>query len=110
MISKESFCKLLNDCEKFYGQISEVMDLLDMNPENFIFKFFDSILDSLVDEIEKDKYVYDPMIFSWAFTYNWGKDYRNSFLIKIDDVEYKPATAEELYDVLIKTYYDTEGK
>ena len=108
MISKESFCKLLNSCEKFYGQISEVMDLLDMNPENFIFKFFDSVLDSLVDEIEKDKYVYDPMIFSWAFQYNWGKDYRNSFLIKIDDIEYKPATAEELYDVLIKSYYNVE--
>lgn len=79
-----------------------------MNPENFIFKFFYSVLDSLVDEIEKDKYVYDPMIFSWAFQYNWGKDYRNSFLIKIGDTEYKPATAEELYDVLIKTYYNVE--
>lgn len=110
MITKECFCKLLGDCENFYNQISEVMHSLNMSPENFIFEFFNSVLDSLIDEIEKDKYVYDSMIFSWAFQYSWGKDYKNSFLVKIDDVSYKPKTAEELYDVLIKTYYDTEDK
>ena len=104
MISKECFVKIMDACEEFYKKFDVAMDVLDIRPENFILHFMDKVMDSLVTEIEGEEYEklqIDPMIFSYAFSYGWGKDYKDSFLIKIDETEYRPSNSGELYDVIV---------
>ena len=94
----------MDACEEFYKKFDFEMDVLDIRPENFILHFMDKIMGSLVTEVEGEEYkkmMIDPMIFSYAFSYEWGKDYKDSFLIKIDGTEYRPKNSEELYDVIM---------
>ena len=106
MISKECFVGIMDACEEFYKKFDVAMDAFDIRPENFILHFMDKVMDSLTTEVEGKEYEklkIDPMIFSYAFSYGWGKDYGDSFLIKIDGVEYKPINSAELYYVLLLT-------
>lgn len=104
MISKECFVSIIDACEEFYKKFDVAMDTLDIRPENFILHFMDRVMDSLVTETEGTEYEklqIDPMIFSYAFSYDWGKDYKDSFLVKVNGIEYRPSNAGELYNVIV---------
>jgi hypothetical protein len=93
----------MDACEEFDKKLDAAMDTFDIRPENFMVHFMERVMDSLVEEVEGQEYEklkIDPMIFSYAFSYGWGKNYKDSFLVKIDGVEYKPSNSAELYDVL----------
>ena len=109
MISKKCFSKIIDALKDYYDKVDELFNLLNIQPENFLLHVLDNILDALSNEIEtideKDKSWLEPMIFEYAFCYNWGRDYKEYFLVKINDLEYKPKTSEELYDCLIKIYH-----
>ena len=114
MISKKCFCDILKASQEYNEKLDKLFDILNIQPENFLLSYLDSIFEALSNEVEiiseEDKKWLEPMIFSYAFSYNWGKSYKDSFLVKIDNVEYKPSTFEDLYDLLIKLYNFKESK
>ena len=111
MISKKCFVKIIEASQEYYDKVDVLFDLLNIQPENFILHYLDSILDALSNEIEDisedDPSWLEPIVFDYAFNHNWGRSYSDSidYIIKINDKKYRPETAEELYDCLIDAYY-----
>lgn len=109
MISKECFSKILDASRNYYDRLNEISDFIGLQAESPLWYILDSILDALSNEVEslddgRDSWL-EPIIFDYAFCYNWGRSYKeNDFIVKIDDEKYKPLTSEDLYDCLLKVY------
>ena len=100
MISKDTFIKIINACEKENKLLDSLGDILNINPESNLYNFLDAITNALADDLENE--ISQAILYEWMYDYDFGKNYNESYLIKIDDIEYKPENAGELYEVFKK--------
>lgn len=109
MISKDCFVSIIEASKSFYEHVHKMMDDFNIAPENKFIAYLDSVLDALVDELEISydyKAHYEPILYSWVFTHDWGRNYSEiSFIVSIDGVKYSPRTPDELYDTLVEVYH-----
>ena len=102
MITKETFCTIIDEADKYFnGNINKAFELLQIN-ENIISDAMDTIIGAIDDEIDPkhkaidDDYCWDcgSFIWEWICGIDEGKDsFRN-----------KCPTAGDLYDYIIKAY------
>lgn len=123
MISKECFVNLIDYVKKYNNALNELPDWVGF--DNFPFsQMCCDILDIFEIEMElSEENGGRGLIFTWCYDYNFGTKYRYvgyrqdkngcmhrldvpepGCLIAVDGVKYAPATAEELYDLLIKLF------
>lgn len=108
MLSKDIFIKIINACEKENKLLNSLGDILNINPESNLYNFLDAVTNALSEDLESeinnntwkefnlDNHCY---LYDWMYDYDFGKNYNGNYLIKIDDIEYKPENAGELYEI-----------
>ena len=102
MITKETFCIIIDEADKYFnGNINKAFELLQIN-ENIISDAMDTIIGAIDDEIDPkhkaidDDYCWDcgSFIWQWICGLDDGEDsFRN-----------KCPTAGDLYDYIISAY------
>lgn len=99
MISKQSFCDIMETLDKYWGELRSLEQVLDVVFEdNMLTKIFDGVLNALEEDLEPDLDMYDmPMLYTWMFDLDAGRDVRAKDIIEGHSL----TTAEELYDYLV---------
>ena len=95
MISKQSFCDIMETLDKYWGNLRSLEEVLDVVFEdNMLTKIFDGVLNALEEDLEPDLELDDmPLLYTWLFDLDAGRDERAK-----DVVDGHPlTTAEELY-------------
>lgn len=117
MISEECFIQVMKSLTALYDKFTELDAVINLDPASSLYGLIDNILYSLSDELQKVPLYYTldsdvcnlyglpkkcegvPLLFQWAFDYDFGRKYEDKYLVKINGVEYKPENAHELYKV-----------
>lgn len=101
MITKETFCTIINEADKYFnGRIYEALKHLEIT-ENAIGDIIDEMVAAIDHEIDPDRkarddeYCWDCGSFIWMWICTYGE---NVFRDKICP------TAADLYDYIIKAY------
>ena len=103
MISKQCSCDIIDNLETYSDSANKLSDLMNQHYENPFIEIIDNILEALVCEFNLEDFDdQEPLIFSYVYTHQFGKDYTNSDFITIDGVVHNPHNSKELYDLLIE--------
>ena len=112
MISKECFVSIMQGIEHYCKLLEKLSHDRIIQPESALYEIIDSVVDALSKELEieptdtKIKNVWEPILHTYCYSLDFGTDYTGfDWLIKIDGIEYKPTTFEELYDIILLTYH-----
>ena len=114
MISKESFCSLMDACEEYFSMMKGLDNMLTISPESKLYDLPDIVLTVLSQECEDyaelRKHKLDPILFDYTFQYAFGKQYNGKFLVELNGEKFAPSSSAELYDLLLAVYAKQEDK
>ena len=98
MITKETFIKVMNELDAFYGETQALMEKFGFRDDNIIASSFDRIVDALDTEIDPKELARKDEI---------SKDcgsYICDWLFGPSELNEKCPTAADLYDYIINRY------
>lgn len=106
MISKKCFCEIMTALKNLEDRVTKLIDLKLLPIENVWDEDIAEIEEALSKELEPDTdeetiSLCGYLLEAFIFDYDWGTNYENGYLVKFDDVEYRPKTFEELYNGFI---------
>ena len=99
MINKQSFCDIVEALDKYWGNIGNLENVLNVYFEdNMLTSIFDKVIDALEDDLEPDRDFGEGLtILDWLIEFDAGRDKRAK-----EGIDGHPlTTAEELYDYLV---------
>ena len=103
-MEKNTFVKVMEEVEmleRYQDSIDSVFCLNDWPISNMCCHIAKAIANELGDKSSENG-EYGPMIFDFMYEYDFGKNYRDRYLTKIGDKEYKPENFRELYDMYME--------
>lgn len=110
MITKEPFIRIVSALEEEIKMLSALEDALGgIHTASKLYNLLYIVVYALVEDTEK---INDndkceewenrfPIIYDYLYDYDCGKNYKDKYLIEIDNIKYKPENADELYEVLL---------
>ena len=108
VMSKESFCKVMDNYRSMFDFTDEMNDLFDkykMDGNIFPPLCTETVID-LLEFIFNDK---NQWIRYWTWELDFGADYEDGYVKDKDDSIIPLRTAEDLYDLLVK-YMEENGE
>lgn len=113
MIGRQHFVDIIEALEEHENIMNTLIETEVFSIENPLFNFsqvvLNSIADDFTDEAKKDISDIDigEIIFNYIYEFDFGRKYEDykgdsKPLIKVNNIEYFPKTAYELYDLIIE--------
>lgn len=99
MINKQSFCDIVEALDKYWGNIGNLENVLNVYFEdNMLTTIFDKVIDALEDDLEPDRDFGENLtILDWLIEFDAGRDEKAK-----EGINGHPlTTAAELYDYLV---------
>ena len=99
MINKQSFCDIVEALDKYWGNIGNLENVLNVYFEdNMLTSIFDRVIDALEDDLEPDRDFGENLtILDWLIEFDAGRDEKAK-----EGINGHPlTTAAELYDYLV---------
>ena len=99
MISKQSFCDIMETLDKYWGKLHSLEEVLNVVFEdNMLTKIFDNVINALEEDLEPDLGDdEEPILCRWLLDLDAGRDVRAKEIIEGHPL----TTAAELYDYLV---------
>lgn len=106
-MSKESFCKVMDNYKSMFSFTDEMNELFDKYKAdgNIYPPLCTSTVIDLLEFIFNDK---DQWISYWIFELDFGKDYEDGWVTQKDGAVIPLKTVEDLYDLLVKNMEESK--
>lgn len=100
MVSKECFCRVLENVRNIEGKFEILGNFLGQPIcECDFYDYTSSILGAIGQDLKLDRIkICEDLIFDFAYNQNWGEE--GSVELVIDGVKRTASTFEELYDLI----------
>ena len=106
-ITKKQFVEAINDIQRYWDNLLKVEAILEVNFEggpmiDLLYSYLETLCELMKDDPDND---YDtPWILHFCWERDFGRD--SSSPVEYDEEEFPLETAEDLYDLLIKIYWE----